>query len=120
MIRKRYSSDLREQDWEHIKHLVFASCTSKRPLLEIVNGILYWLKNDCIWQDLPGDFPPWYTVRYYFKKWEENGTWQHVITYLAKGRTMNVLSRKRKKKASSNVIINLDWMKYKAASILCK
>ena len=36
--------------------------------------LLYVLKNGCLWRDLPGDFPPWSTVYWYFAKWQREGT----------------------------------------------
>lgn len=46
---------------------------SKWPLLEVVNAVLYVLKNGCVWRDLPGDFPPWSTAYWYFGKWQDEG-----------------------------------------------
>lgn len=38
------------------------------PLAEIINAVLYVLKNGCAWRDLPGDFSPWSTVYWYLTK----------------------------------------------------
>ena len=54
----------------------------KWPLVEVVNAILYVLKNGCVWRYLPGDLPSWGTVYWCFAKWEADGTWQRVSTYL--------------------------------------
>lgn len=78
MRQKRYSSDLRARDWQRLSALLVVRRTGKWPLLEVVNGILYVLKNGCVWRDLPNDFPPWQTVYYYFAKWERDGTWNRV------------------------------------------
>lgn len=48
---------------------------SKWDLYEIVNAILYLTKNGCMWRDLPGEFPPWQTVYWYYAKWVKDGTW---------------------------------------------
>lgn len=42
-------------------------------MLSIVNAVLYVLKNGCLWRDLPGDFPPWGTVYWYFANWQDAG-----------------------------------------------
>ncbi|WP_366664731.1 transposase [Moorena sp. SIO3E8] len=39
---------------------------SKRQILD---GILYQLKNGCNWCDLPRDLPPYSTVFWYYKQW---------------------------------------------------
>jgi transposase len=57
--RKRYSSDLSARDWQRLKPLLRVRRRSKWPLVEVVNAVLYVLKNGCLWRDLPGDFPPW-------------------------------------------------------------
>ena len=75
---KNYTSDLRAQDWERIEPLIVVRRRSKWPLLEVVNGILYVLKNGCGWRDLPGEFPCWNTVHYYFAKWGTDGTWENI------------------------------------------
>nr|WP_156175858.1 transposase [Hymenobacter terrenus] len=80
--RKRYSSDLSLRDWQRLAPLFVVERRSKWPLAEVVNAILYVLKNGCVWRDLPGDFPPWGTVYWYFTKWEVDGTWTRASTCL--------------------------------------
>ena len=87
--RKRYSSDLSARDWQHLEPLLLVRRRGKWPLVEVVNAILYVLKNGCVWRDLPGELPPWGTVYWYFAKWEADGTWQRVST------CRNVSSRER-------------------------
>ncbi len=91
-VRKRYSSDLSARDWQQLEPLLVVRRRGKWPLVEVVNAVLYVLKNGCVWRDLPGDLPPWGTVYWYFAKWETDGTWQRVSTCL------NVSSRERAEK----------------------
>lgn len=97
MGQKQYSSDLTEQQWAKIASYFIVRRTSKWPLLAIVNGILYVLKNGCGWRDVPGDFPPWPTVHYYFAKWSRDGTWQRVSAHLT------ITAREREKKRPSRL-----------------
>jgi transposase len=71
--RKRYSSDLSARDWQRLEPLLPVRRRSKWPLLSVVNAVLYVLKNGCLWRDLPGDFPPWGTVYWYFANWQDAG-----------------------------------------------
>ena len=87
--RKRYSSDLSARDWQQLEPLLVVRRRGKWPLMEVVNAILYVLKNGCVWRDLPGDLPPWGTVYWYFSKWEADGTWQRASSCL------NVSGRER-------------------------
>ncbi len=75
---KRYTTDLRAAEWARIAPLILVRRRSKWPLQEILNGILYVLKNGCGWRDLPGEFPHWNTVHYYFAKWGKDGTWENI------------------------------------------
>lgn len=83
MQQKQYSSDLLALDWHRLE-LVLMPCPQPRkwPLLAIVNGILYRLKNDCLWQDLPGDFPPYRLVSCSYRKWQREGTWKQIEDWL--------------------------------------
>ena len=36
---------------------------------EMCDAIFYKVKNGCTWRALPGDFPKWNLVRYYFDQW---------------------------------------------------
>ena len=47
-------------------------------LREVVNGIVYVLRNGCTWRAMPHDLPPWGTVWWYFREWRQDGTWERV------------------------------------------
>lgn len=36
-----------------------------------MDGIVYLVRTGCAWRYLPADLPPWQTVYWYFKQWEE-------------------------------------------------
>jgi len=48
------------------------------PFRDIVNGVMYVVKNGVTWRDLPKDFPPWKTVYHYFRKWSVSGLWEDI------------------------------------------
>jgi len=75
---KKYTSDLEAKEWERIEQLIVGKRRSKWPLLEVVNDMLYVLKNGCGWRDLPGDFPCWNTGHYYFTNWGKDSTWENI------------------------------------------
>lgn len=78
MREKIYTSDLRARDWQHIAPLIQVRRRCKWPLQDVVNGILYGTKNGCGWRDVPGDFPLWSMVYYYFTKWTADQTWDRI------------------------------------------
>ena len=61
---------------------------------EVVNAMIYQLKNGCQWRDLPGDFPKWQTVYSQFRRWKLGGVWDEVLAELARQ------ERKQRKKKS--------------------
>jgi transposase len=70
MDRKVYPSDISREQFEVIRGLLeqarHKAAPRKADLYDIFCAILYLLKSGCTWRALPGDFPGWNTVRYYF------------------------------------------------------
>jgi putative transposase len=77
---------LTDAQWHHVQDLLPPNSGVGRPteveLREIVNGILYMLRTGCQWTMLPHDLPHPSSVRYYFKKWRDDGTWEDIHTRL--------------------------------------
>ncbi len=82
MKRKPYPSDLTDEQWDVLASLLPSAKTGGRPrtvdLREVVNGIVYVLRNGCTWRAMPHDLPPWGTVWWYFREWRQDGTWERV------------------------------------------
>jgi transposase len=47
-----------------------------------VNAIFYLLRTGCQWRLLPREFPPWPTVYYYFRRWEQESVWLTLLRSL--------------------------------------
>ncbi|NER83775.1 MAG: transposase [Leptolyngbya sp. SIO1D8] len=84
-----YSSSLTDAEWEILEPLLSKVLPPKQQtrLLEwsyrdIIDGILYRLKNGCNWADLPKDFSPYSTVYWHDKQWREAGTMENLMTVL--------------------------------------
>ena len=82
-----YSSSLTDAEWVILERLLPKLLPHRhqtRPLewsyRELIDGILYRLKNGCNWADLPKDLPPYSTVYWHYKQWREAGTWDHLMT----------------------------------------
>jgi putative transposase len=82
MSRRAYPSDLTEAQWARLEPLVPPAKPGGHPrtveIREVINGILYRLREGCTWRALPHDLPPWGTVHGYFRAWRRDGTWQRV------------------------------------------
>jgi putative transposase len=80
MNRKRYTSDLTDNEWAILEGLVPPAKTGGRHrtvnMREVFNAIFYLLKTGCQWANLPGDFPPYSTVFDYYNQWRKTKIWQ--------------------------------------------
>jgi transposase len=86
MSRKPYPSDLSDAEWAQLSTWIPAPKTGGRPAIhdrrEIVNAMLYVLRQGCTWRALPHDFPAWQTVYDYFCQWRATGVWKQINTVL--------------------------------------
>ena len=80
--KKRYSSDLTDEEWAILEPLIPPAKRGGRPrtanMREVLNGIFYVLKTGCQWENLPKDLPPSGTVFYYFNCWRKEKVWQRM------------------------------------------
>jgi putative transposase len=84
--RKRYPSDLTDEQWAILEPLVPPSEEGGRPrevdMREVLNTILYLNRSGCQWDMLPHDLLPKSTVYDYFAAWRDDGTWQEMMDTL--------------------------------------
>jgi putative transposase len=82
MTRPPYPSDLTDRQWRRLEPLLPPPKPGGRPrstdVREVVNAILYVLRNGIVWRALPHDFPPRETVYYYFNTWRRTGVWEQA------------------------------------------
>jgi transposase len=82
MSRTPYPTDLTDAQWQLIDCRVPKPKPGGRPARysrrEIINAILYQTRNGCVWRALPHDLPPYRIVFYYFRLWQQDGTWDHI------------------------------------------
>ena len=85
-MRKAYPSDLTDAQWELIRTVLPDAKPGGRPrkvdLREIVNTLFYQNRTGCQWHYLPHDLSPTGTAYEYFKRWQEDGTWQAILDAL--------------------------------------
>ncbi len=82
MRSELYPSDVTDEQWEVMVPVLARNGVWGRPrevdLREVVNAIFYLVRTGCQWRSLPHDFPHPSSVRYYFDKWRDDGTWQDL------------------------------------------
>lgn len=84
--RKRYPSDLTDDQWALIAPLIPPAKPGGLPrnvdIREVVNTILYISRTGCQWRFIPHDLLPKSTVWDYFNAWKVDGTLQHIMDVL--------------------------------------
>jgi putative transposase len=81
--RKTYQTDVNDQQWELIEHLLPQKHGSRGrprtwPMREILNAIFYVVRSGCAWRLMPHDLPPWQTIYGYYRQWRNAGTWEKL------------------------------------------
>ena len=82
MNNKRYSSDLTDGEWNHVKRLIPKAKPGGRPrelnMREVLNSIFYLVRGGIPWEMLPKEFPKWKSVYHYFRLWRLQGRWKAI------------------------------------------
>ena len=77
---KMYSTNFTDNQWQVIEKIINAQERKRKHSLRgIMDAILYIIKTGCQWRMLPGDFAPWQTVYYYFRKWKFEGAIEDIM-----------------------------------------
>jgi len=80
-----YESDITREQFELLREeLEKAKKETKRrdiDLYDIFCAILYMIKSGCQWRMIPGDFPKWGIVRYYYDVWSAKD--EHGVSLLS-------------------------------------
>lgn len=86
MKRNSYPTDLTDEQWRRVEPWVPSPKPGGRPASysrrEVVNAILYLVRNGCTWRSLPHDLPPYRIVFHYFRHWQHDGTWERLHSKL--------------------------------------
>ena len=80
-----YATDVTDAQWAVLAPLLRPAVERRgrgRPptvaLRRVVDALFYMNRTGCQWRMLPHEFPAWGAVRYYFDKWQQDGTWERV------------------------------------------
>jgi putative transposase len=87
--RKRYPSDLTDEQWAIVEPLIPPAKQSPRgghprtvDMRDVLNTIFYLNRSGCPWDLLPHDVLPKSTVYDYFAQWRGDGTWAKMVKAL--------------------------------------
>jgi transposase len=81
---RRY--EISDEQWQVIFDLFQRPESSRgrprRDVRELLNGAFWVLCSGAAWRDLPDRFGPWQTVYDHFRRWQEEGVLDQVLTRL--------------------------------------
>jgi putative transposase len=85
-MRKRYPSDLTDDQWALLEPLIPPAKHGGAPrtvdMREVLNTLFYQSRSGCQWDMLPHDLVPKSTAYDYFLRWRDDGTWQRLVDAL--------------------------------------
>ena len=87
-MRKRYPSDLTDEQWALIEPLLPPAKPGGRPratdMRQLLDGLFYLVRTGCQWRHLPPPpaFPPWRTVYGYMRAFADAGVWESIRHHL--------------------------------------
>lgn len=81
-FRRSRFTELTNSQWEDIKDFFDTGRKRKNDLRSVVNAILKITRTSTQWRNLDEKYPPWQSVYYYFRKWQKDGTWAGLLSYL--------------------------------------
>ena len=77
-----YPSDLTDTQWKriepHIPPEKWGGRTREVDMREVFNGLLYLNRTGCQWRYIPKDLPNKSTVRHYYDRFRDDGTWERI------------------------------------------
>jgi putative transposase len=77
-----FPTRLTDAEWAVLEPLVPANKPGGRKpkytRREVLDAILYVVRQGCTWRALPADFPYWNTAFWYFSEWQADGTWDRI------------------------------------------
>src|SRR5216684_9190218 len=92
-LRKKYPSDLTDEQWAIVGPMIPPAKQGKRggrprkvDMREVLNTIFYLNRSGCQWEMLPHDLLPKSTVYDYFAQWRDDGTWAKIVKALREQR----------------------------------
>jgi len=85
-MRKTYATDLSDEEWAYLRAPTRTAQDREdacpHSLRDVFDAIFYVLRSSCPWRMLPGDFPPWSTVYYHFRRFRLSGLWHRAFAML--------------------------------------
>lgn len=77
-----FPTRLTDEQWAILEPLVPANKPGGRPpkysRRDLLDAIIYAVRQGSTWRALPKEFPHWNTAFWYYKEWQHDGTWDRI------------------------------------------
>lgn len=77
-----FPARLTDEQWAVLEPLLPAPGPGGRPAKyhrrDLLDAIVYVVRQGCTWRALPEDLPHWNTAFWYFRRWQKDGTWDRI------------------------------------------
>ncbi|WP_406840859.1 IS5 family transposase [Streptomyces sp. AHU1] len=82
--------DLTDEQWVVLEPLLPRGMKAGRPPVwsrrRLIDGIRFRVRTGAPWRDVPIGYGPWNRIYDLFRRWQRNGTWHRILTWLQAGR----------------------------------
>ena len=76
-MTKQWKS-LTDPQWAAISPFFDLKCKRKHDLRHVIDCIIWLLRTGCQWRNLPGCWPHWQAVCYYFDSWKTDNLFERI------------------------------------------
>lgn len=83
-MRKKYDTDLTDEQWAEIAPLFVGMRKYKWEKRELLDAVFYLVDSGCKWRQLPHDFPPAFTVHSFYRRARLSGLWDKILEHMVK------------------------------------
>lgn len=74
--------ELTDSQWQVVQKIIGTQRASKHSSRTMLNAILWLLRTGTQWRNLPDHFPPWPSVYYHFRRWQQTAQWPQLLAHL--------------------------------------
>jgi transposase len=106
--------ELTDSQWEIIEKLIDSKRKRWHSLRTICNAILWIVYTGSQWRNLESSYPPWQSVYYHFRKWQQTGVWEQLPDALV------VRERKRQSREESPSLLAVDSQSVKTVNFVSR
>ena len=93
-MRKKYDTDLTDEQWNEIAPLFNGMRKYKWEKRELLDAVFYLVDSGCKWRQLPHDFPPAFTVHSFYRRAKLSGLWDKILQHMVKVTRKNAVLKK--------------------------